>query len=187
MQPIPDFELPDAGLPIDDFYSATSITLGELHEMGFFDASDPTWRWDAYSDEQFQRLMGMILERYWWRELGVMPVYRWKRTFMRHMNEIMPKYKILYARVESGINPFQESDEYSKDRVIFSDFPATLLTGNSDYTSTGTDRENEVVREGATVERALDFARRWRTVDVMILDELDFLFSCVLTSTVPMY
>ena len=103
------------------------------------------------------------------------------------MNEIMPKYKTLYERADQGVNPLQESSEYAKDRVIFSDFPATLLTGNADYTSTGTDRENEVVREGDIVTQTNDYAERYRTVDVMILDELDFLFSCVLTSTVPMF
>lgn len=187
MPQIPDIELPEGGFPYDDFYSSTGITLGELHEMGFFDKEDPTWRWDAYDDAQYARVMDMILERYYWRELGVMPEYRWKRTFLRHMNEIMPKYKLLYARVEQGVNPLQESDEYTKDRVIFSDFPATLLTGNSDYTSTGTDRENEIVREGSVTAMMDEFARSYRTVDVMILDELDYLFACVLTSTVPMF
>ena len=187
MQPIPDIALPDGGSPYDDFYSSTGITLGELHEMGFFDKTDPEWEWDAYDEEQYERVMDMILERYYWRELGVMPEYRWKRTFLRHMNEIMPKYKVLYERADQGVNPLQESSEYAKDRVIFSDFPATLLTGNADYTSTGTDRENEVVREGDIVTQTNDYAERYRTVDVMILDELDFLFSCVLTSTVPMF
>lgn len=187
MPQVPDIALPEGGLPYDDYYSATSITLGELHDMGFFDASDDSWRWDAYSDEQYHRVMSMILERYRFRELGVMPVYRWKATFMRYMNEIMPKYKVMYAREEQGVNPLQDSSEYSKERIIFSDFPATLLSGNSDYTSTGTDRENEVVREGDIVTQTNDYAERYRTVDVMILDELNILFTCVLTSTVPLF
>lgn len=187
MPQVPDIVLPEGGLPYDDYYSATSITLGELHDMGFFDASDASWRWDAYSDDQYYRVMSMILERYRFRELGIMPVYRWKAVFMRHMNEIMPKYKVLYAREEQGVNPMQDSSEYAKERIIFSDFPATLLSGNSDYTSTGTDKENEVVREGDIVTQSNDYAERYRTVDVMILDDLDFLFTCVLTSTVPLF
>ena len=184
---IPEFRLPSDGMPLDDFYSNTSVTLGELSEMGFWPTDDFTgWEWDAYDEEQYKRVMAMILERYYWRELGVMPVYRWKRTLIRRMNEIMPKYKPMYDREKAGVNPLQIEDTYDKGRTIFSDFPATQLTGNSDYTSTGTDHENEQMREGNYIELSNAYAERARSVDVMILDELDDLFSCLITSTTPL-
>ena len=48
----------------------------------------------------------------------------------------MPKYKLLYERVDEGLNPLQESRDREKSRDIFSDFPETMLSGNSDYAST---------------------------------------------------
>lgn len=169
------------------YYGSTSIPLGELHDMGFFDWEDESWRWDAYNDEQYNRVCEKILERYRYRELGVLPAARWKSAYLRKMNEIMPKYKLLYARAEEGINPFQSGSDYEKERSIFSDFPATHLSGNSDYTSSGNDRESEHVSEGDVIEKMGAFAETYRDIDVMILDELDFLFSCLLTSTVPVY
>lgn len=186
---LPNYELPTDGMPFDDFYSNTSVTLGELADMGFWPSNgDYTgWEWDKYDEEQYVRLMSMILEHYYWRELGVMPAYRWRRTFLRRMNEIMPKYKPLYDREKAGVNPLQIEDTYDKGRTIFSDFPATQLTGNADYTSTGTDNESEQVKEGSYTELSNLYAERARTVDVMIIEELDDLFSCLLTSTTELW
>lgn len=170
------------------YFGSTSIPLGELRELGGFDwENDSELYWDSYDDEQYKRLCSKILERYMYREIGIVPVARWRQTYVRKMNEIMPKYKLMYSYAEKGINPMQTSSEYEKSRDIFSDFPATHLSGNSDYTSTGTDREFEKIYEGDVVEKMADFSKNYRDIDVMILDEIDVLFTCVLTSTVPVY
>lgn len=169
------------------YFGATSAPLGELHDMGFFDWEDESWHWDSYNEEQYTRVCKKILNRYQYRELGVLPAARWKDAYLRKMNEIMPKYKMLYSRLDEGINPFQSGSNYEKERNIFSDFPATHLSGNSDYTSSGNDRERENVNEGDILDKMNEFSNRYRDIDVMILDELDCLFSCLLTATVPVY
>lgn len=180
------FQIPD--MPADNRYDGYTITLGEWYEQGFYDPADESWRWDAYSDEQYERLCRKFINRFYFREVGLLPAFRWKMAYLRKLNEIMPKYKELYKRVESGINPLQTEDTYEKSRDIFSDFPQTLLAGDADYASTGNDRELERVTEGDVVNKLLDYAERYNDVDVLILNELDScLFSSIIVPTVPMF
>ena len=171
----------------DERYDYMTITLGEWYEMGFYDPSDDSWRFDAYDDEQYERLCEKFLDRYYYREVSIPLPARWKRAYLRKLNEIMPKYKLLYARVEQGVNPLQESREREKSRDIFSDFPETMLSGNSDYASTGNDRESDMLREGNAAVLLTQFAREWQDVDALILDELEHvLFTGVMVPTVPL-
>lgn len=173
----------------DERYDYMTITLGEWHEMGFYrPLEDDSWRFDAYSDEQYERFCRKLLERYYDREVSIIVPMRWKRAYLRKLNEVMPKYKLLYERVEQGINPLQSGRDRSKSRDIFSDFPETMLSGNSDYASTGTDRESDIVREGNASELAMKFAEEYNDVDVMILNELEHtLFTGVMVPTVPLW
>ena len=180
------FDFPQVGT--DERFDGYSITLGEWYEQGFYDPDDESWHWNAYSDEQYSRLCKKFLDRFYFRDVAVLPAYRWKLAYLRKLNEIMPKYKLLYERVEAGVNPLQIEDVYTKSRDIFSDFPQTLLEGQADYASTGDDRESETVREGDVSEKLVDFAERYNDVDVLILGELDgALFSSIIVPTVPMF
>lgn len=173
----------------DERYDYMTITLGEWHELGFYKPlEDDSWRFDAYSDEQYARLCTKFLNRFYDREVSITVPSRWKRAYLRKLNEIMPKYKLLYARVEQGLNPLQESRDREKSRDIFSDFPETMLSGNSDYASTGNDREADTMREGSAIDKAVQFAREYQDVDAMILNELErVLFTSILTPTVPLW
>ena len=164
-----------------DWHAVTTIQLGELIECGVVDFSDPSWRWDAYSDEQYTRVCKKITNHYFMRDIGVIPPGLWKREFLRKMNEIMPKYKKLYKLEEQGLDPLQTSNTYGKSRDIHSEFPETMLSGNSDYASSGNDREFENITEGDVLDKWEQIQSRFKTVDVMILEELDELFTCLLT------
>ena len=181
------FEFPE--VPVNDRWDSMTVTLGEWYEMGFYQPlTDDSWRFDAYSDLQYTQLCSKFIERYYYREVSIPTPARWKTAYLRKLNEIMPKYKLLYARVEQGVNPFQTSRDRSKSRDIFSDFPETMLSGNSDYASSGTDRESDTVREGDITEQAARFAESWSDVDVMVLDELEHvLFTSIMVSTVPLW
>lgn len=170
-------------------YDYMTITLGEWHELGFYrPLEDDSWRFDAYSEEQYTRLCTKFLNRFYDREVSITVPGRWKRAYLRKLNEIMPKYRLLYARVEQGLNPLQESRDREKSRDIFSDFPETILSGNSDYASTGNDREADTMHEGGATDRAVQFAREYVDVDAMILDELErTLFTSILAPTVPLW
>lgn len=181
------FDFPEVNA--DERYDYMTITLGEWHELGFYrPLEDDSWRFDAYGDEQYTRLCTKFLNRFYDREVSITVPGRWKRAYLRKLNEIMPKYKLLYARVEQGLNPLQESRDREKSRDIFSDFPETMLSGNSDYASTGNDRESDTMHEGGAVDGAVRFAREYVDVDAMILNELEHvLFTSMLTPTVPLW
>jgi hypothetical protein len=176
-------------VPTNARYDGMTITLGEWYEMGFYRPfEDDSWRFDAYSDLQYTQLCRKFLNRFYDREVSIITPSRWKRAYLRKLNEIMPKYKLLYERVEQGVNPFQDGRERSKSRDIFSDFPETMLSGNSDYASTGNDREADVIHEGNAANLAVQFARTWNDVDVLILDELEHvLFTGIMVPTVPLW
>ncbi len=181
------FDFPEVNT--DSRYDYMTITLGEWHELGFYKPlDDESWRFDAYDDAQYERLCVKFLNRFYDREVSITVPNRWKRAYLRKLNEIMPKYKLLYARVEQGVNPFQDSRDREKSRDIFSDFPETMLSGNSDYASTGNDREADTMHEGSAIDKAAEFARAWEDVDVMILDELKHvLFTGIMVPSVPLW
>lgn len=167
-----------------EYYSVATITLGELRDAGVVDWDSDEWHWDAYDEEQYTRVCKKIDDRFWFRDIALVPVAMWRREFMRKINEIMPKYKMLYARVAEGLDIVGVGGDYGKERRIYSEFPETLLSGNSDYASRGDDYEFEHVETGDVVDAIDRFYRRYRDIDVMILDDLEPMFSCLLAVNV---
>lgn len=162
----------------DEYYNAVTVTLGELRDNGFIDWDDPSWQWDYYSKEQYERVTKKIDRRFWFREIGILPPGAWKLRFIGLMNELAPKYANLYRAVEGGIDPFQTGNDYGKSRKIFSDFPASQLGGdNQDYASTGTDYEYEDVHQGDITEQLKKYYDNYDDPDMLLLNELDVLFS----------
>lgn len=163
------------------FNSVTSVTLGELVQDGYIDWSDGTWEFPKYSDEQDAQLKQKIIEHYKYRDIALIPVMMWKDEFLRTMREIMPKYIYLYGLVDDSPNLLGASSEYYKSRNIYSDFPQTQLSGaNSDYASTGVDMEFERIRQGDIMDIA-ERLKSYDDIDLMIIKELEPLFSCILT------
>lgn len=189
MQDITDFldwdELSQAGT--DEWHDAITITLQELlQDPGILEEMETRWEsFDAYDEEQRARLWTKLRARFDWREVGILPLRRWMDRLFARLNECMPKYKPLYAAIDSGVSVMTDSDEWHKSRDVFSTFPQTALGGaNQDYASSGTDREHETVRDRGL----LDVAERLRTysdIDAMILDELDPCFMCIMSTTLP--
>lgn len=99
------------------------------------------------------------------------------------MNEIMPKYMVLYQQSDLGVILGSES-EYYKSRNIFSDFPQTNLAGeNQDYASTGNDVEYERIKQLDPIELEKRI-RDYDDVDTAIIKEIEPLFSCFLSLNV---
>lgn len=170
----------------DDFHAIETIQLGELVNDGLFEwETDDSLIWDYYSEEQYKRVMSKFVNRYFYREIGVVPYKKWRLFYVRKMNEIMPKYKILYAALDSGTDPLQDSrvkgDKWGKSRNVFSDFPATQLGDNQDYADNSTDRQYEdmedTVTQGSYLDKALQLQELYNDIDVMILDDCNVLFS----------
>jgi hypothetical protein len=170
-----------------DYHSVVTIQLCELIEGGWVKwlnedgTPNPDWAWDFYDEEQYSRLCKKFDERFFWDEISMLPPLRWKQQLIRKLNEIMPKYKLLYKALAAGVDPLQETNKYGKSRNIFSEFPETLLNGNSDYVSNGTDREYEDIEQGDWIAKSLQIAKEYNDVDVLILDELESMFSGLYT------
>lgn len=168
-----------------DYHAVFSVQLCELiNTEGGIDFSDGTWEYDYYSEEQRDRLWKKFEARFYWREIGVLPPTRWKWEVIRKLNEVMPKYKPIYEALENGQNILQKYGEYGKSRNMYSEFPQTMLSGlNQDYVSSGTDKEHENVYLGDWMEQ-LERIKNYDDVDVLILKELETMFSVF--STVSM-
>lgn len=177
---IPDYEYP----PLDEFpkyNSVTSITLGELYDEGVINFDDGSWNFPKYNDEQDLRLKAKILNHYRYRDISLIPFKMWKDEFLRTLNEIMPKYIYLYKLIDESPNLIGAGSEYYKSRNIYSDFPQTQLQGsNSDYASSGTDMEFERIRQADIIEIA-ERLKNYDDVDLLIINELEPLFSCILS------
>lgn len=167
-----------------DYHAVASIKLCELADAGFFDLTRKDWDFNPkYSEEQHAILCEKITQHYWFREISLIPPGIWKREFLRKMNEIMPKYIPWYKVLDDEIQ-FGTESEYYKSRNIFSDFPQTSLAGdNQDYASTGNDVEYEKIKQVDPLELA-DKIERYQDVDAAIINEIETLFSCLLTVNV---
>lgn len=162
-----------------DWHAIISIQLGELIEGGLFDwEKDDSLKWDYYNEEQYKRVCNKFVNRYYYREIGIIPYKEWKQAYIRRLNELMPKYKMLYQALENGVDPLQNNGEYGKSRNIYSDFPQTQLNGiNQDYATNGNDEEYERITTGDFLEKARAIKDNYDDIDVMLLDELEPLFS----------
>lgn len=171
---------------VDKFKSVQTITLGQLIEEGIFTWSRVDWAASAYSTEQYNRLCKAFEARFYNDDIGITPVKRWIRQLSYKLNyELMPKYRPMYAQLDAGYDPLQNGGEYAKERRIDSDFPETLLSGNQDYASKGYDYERESIQRGSLVEDYTSYVEQFRSIDAMILDEIERdLFSCLFTTNV---
>lgn len=183
MSLINSFVVPDN---VADFHSAITITLGELYDGGFYKPTDSSWKWTYYNLEQYKRVCAKFLNRYFMRDIAITPPGNWKREYLRLLNEIMPKYIPVYKALDAGADILSAEDEFAKSRDIYSEFPQTMLSGNQDYASTGTDRESERIKRGDWIE-TIERLNSYNDIDVMILNECEKLFSCLYSVSINGY
>jgi len=170
-----------------DAHAVVSVQLVELIDgnwLRWYDIStdgeiipNEDWVWDYYDLEQYKRVCDKFNARFMWDEIGMLPPLRWKQQVIRIFNEVMPKYKMMYEALDSGIDPFQNWGRYGKSRHIFSEFPETLLGGNADYVSNGNDREYEDIEQGSFVDKIVDLNDRYNDVDILVLNNFEKMFS----------
>ena len=178
-----EFESTDA----QEYHGTYTISLMQL-------LSDPdytayfTLMWetfDAYDSEQRTRLFNKFRGRFDYREIGLLPVRRWTERLIAKLNEVMPKYKPLYQAIADGATTLNAGSEYHKRRDVHSEFPQTMFASeNQDYASSGTDLEYETVRDYGLLDVA-ERIRLYNDVDVMVLNELEPLFVCLKSVTLP--
>lgn len=175
----------------DEYHQVMTITLGELLVPGGIDWTSDEWSWreNAYDDTQYARCCRKIENRYYDREIGVLPAGRWKRHFLRLIDEIMPTLKPLYAAVDG--NPgvmLSDMDTWHKMRTVFSDFPATQLAENQDYASNATDNQYETITNGGFMDKIAHIKQGdYVDIDVLLLDHLEECFSPLWTVNLNNY
>lgn len=164
-----------------------TVTLGELIEHGVFDWSRPTLDWSsaAYSPEQYERVCDYFTQRFLFREISIEPFGAWA-TMLRYrfVYELMPKYRNLYMYLDDDFDPAQVDNTYHKRRAIGSDYPETLLSGNSDYISNGQDEESEDIERGSLMDAYTQYVTDYQAIDKMMLDELEDMFIGLYTASI---
>ncbi len=214
----------------DEWSAVYTIQLGELIESGVFDWTRPMLDWSkaAYDAEQYSRVCDYFEDRFRFREISIEPFEEWANYLRsRLVYELMPKYRIQYAEAKrewdiatggkewgnstdtatSSLTDKGKSDNYYKGRDIGSDYPETLLSGNSDYITTGKDTEDERIIEDertktgndnrtSNYERYKDvstldyveavqlYSDLFGTIDKRLLDECESLFIGMYTTNV---
>ena len=173
-----------------------SITLGELLYKDEFTA--PIFAWEgiadwsefAHSKEQYERVCSMIEQKYYWDEISEPANYqKWLRQFSYTIKyELCPKYNKLYdLESENELPLLANENKFGKSREIESNFPETLLSGNSDYASYGKDKEYEDLIYGDTLEKLDAIAEKYRSIDQMFVDELLPFFSMVYSTNLNVF
>lgn len=173
-----------------DFHAVYTVQLIELIHDGLIDFTDGTWNTtiygasiDWYSDEQRDRFWDKFKNFYLYREIGELPYLRWKTDVLTRAYLLMPKYKLLYEVLDNVDDLLKTGDEYGKLRYINSEFPQTLLSGNSDYASDGTDKEHELIKEDDYIKK-LNELLELDAIDNMLIKEFESMFYCLFTSNI---
>lgn len=170
---------------VDEYYDGATITYAELKDAGFIDWDADEWSVAWYDDATKKRLVGKIEARYSNRNIGVLPPYQWRREIVRKLNEIAPKYNMMYAAVADGMDITTLSDTYTKSRGVYSDFPQTVLYGKAqDYASNANDIESETVARRPAWE-SYAAIRQIQDLDASVLDEIEVMFSALIAAQIP--
>lgn len=176
MQEIPEY--PPYQAEPTQWNNIVTVTLGELYEDKVYDPKDAAWKWNPYSDEQYDRVCQKFLDHYWTREIGILPPALWRRRYVNYFNEIMPKYSLAYKALESNPSILTRSDRYYKSRNIYSDFPATQLQADvQDFASNATDHEDETLDYMNYLD-AVEGLRSYKDIDLIIIESAERLFTC---------
>lgn len=178
------FDMPET---FNDYHATYSIQLCELVNGGFKPFGDSRWdSIDWFSAEQRERFESKFLLRFWRREIGLVPAGYWREKLTSLVMEQMPKYKVIYQALADGANVLSESDEYGKNRDVYSAFPATQLnTQTQDYAKSANDRQFETIRTGNFIDQVEKLERSYNDVDVMLLNDCEEVFSCLMSATLP--
>lgn len=175
-------------------------TFGELIEAGFEPFDVPDWDtlgWfqtdeekvaEPFESAQMERFKTKFLRRYKPRIIGIWPPDEWRDELVRMLGELLPKYQPLYKLLSEGIDPLSVRDTYGKERNVYSTFPVTQLdTKKQDYARDARDREFETFEIGDFMEKVNQLQTVYQDADVMLLDDLEGLFDCMLPNADDWY
>lgn len=221
------------GLDTDDYeqeYNSVTVDGVTYGSLPVLDDYTPLGlgTYPIFNEPYRKVLNGKILDEYWNREIGVETIDLFKHTLRKKMDQIMPFYNKMYEsekipyealetmRIQSVGSVHEEAEETqeatgstdttttSGSRAITSNFPQTMLAGNADYASAGTDtngssavfgqndssntssssqdgeRENLVTGyQGAASDLVVKYRNSLLNIDTMVLAEIEDCFMLV--------
>jgi len=149
-----------------------------------------------FSDDYRPVLMSHILDRYRTRRLGYNTPGEWRLAFRRwcNLNMAVPNQRYISAAVDMPLDDRDETDQTDRTLAatshgldIGSDFPQSLVSGNTDYATNASDRRTadntdsgETARRTGRSQSIMQLLEAQRAayinVDAEILDSLDTLF-----------
>jgi len=128
-------------------------------------------------DENYRKVLnGKIIDEYYNREIGTETIDNFLLNIRKKMDQIMPYYNQLYETQRINFDPMKTMDILSVGnntmegtekvdgttttnakttsgaRVIGSDFPQTMLAGDADYATNGTDSNSGVEVDSDVVQ-----------------------------------
>ena len=104
-----------------DYHSVLTIQLCELLDEAVFDWNNKYLK-DVFKElgtDNAKRLKSMFTERYYWREISIIPPGQWmQRVGYTIKYELVPKYKPLYDALANGdFSPLNKENEFLYDRM----------------------------------------------------------------------
>lgn len=130
-------------------------------------------------DEEYRPVLtGLIVDRYWNREIGLETVDMFQLAMRRKMNEIMPYYNKLYETERIAYDPLStisiktvslgtarqtgesvssgtaNSLTDSESRAVTSETPQTMLSGSGDYATSAADSKGKSVNDSTSDQTA---------------------------------
>ena len=168
-----------------DFHSKGTIVLGSLIVDGFdWGRND----WTAYniSDEAMAvlrpRLNQKIEDRFFYREIGILPPAAFKRNLRSRLNDAVARQGFLYQSVFDGLDITLSEREELKRREVHSDYPAAQLAPKQmDYASYADEEQYEKTKRIGNIPLLLEFSNSTLEPDAQILEELEICFSQILS------
>lgn len=116
-----------------DISENTTFSINETINAAIPYIFDETW--GTYNSEHKQELCAKILRHYYMREIGAETVGLWKLQINSLLSEIMPKYNVLYAQLESIKNNIMGNVNTTETRTLNNVQNTSAESANTDYSS----------------------------------------------------
>lgn len=168
-----------------DWHSKNTIAFGSLIDDGW-DWGRDDWTCYSVKPEYLEvirdRINEKIEDEYFFREIGVLPVGKFKKILKRTINEAMAKQGPIYNEIAEGLELTMVRSDKFKERTIHSDYPQAQLSPSSkDYASNADEKANERTLKGGPVSAILMYSDGFNEPDAEVVKAVSKCFSNLLS------
>lgn len=168
-----------------DWHSKNTIIFGSLIEDGW-DWGGNDWKAYNVSPEAMAlvrpRINEKIEDRFFYRELGRLPISAFKRGLKSRIQDAVSKYGWVYEEAFKGLDFSAGEIEKLKQRETRSDYPQSLLqVEEKDYLTWGEDQQYEKIITKNNLPLLMEFYRTMAEPDAKILEDIEICFSQLLS------